>query len=157
MSAPNPSHERLIADLENVDLRSGIESGRWRILECDEQALIVQIRVAESENYFAMKLDVVDYPAVAPAGVPWDLATGDSLPIDQWPTWPRPDMAFRKDWSPSNGNAPYFAWDRVGLATHPDWAVTMAGRAWHPGRTILHYLRETEHELESAVVAMVDA
>lgn len=157
MAVANPSHQRLITDLEDVDLLAGIESGRWRVLERDEEALVVEIRIRESEAYFAMRLDVVDYPAVAPAGVPWDVAASDALPVDKWPTWPRPDMAFRKDWSPSNGNAPYWAWDRVGLATHPDWASTMPGKAWHPGRTIFHYLRETEHELESANVALVDA
>lgn len=157
MTSMNPAHVRLLNDLEDVDLQAGVDSSRWRILRCDESVLIIEIRMGESENYFAMKLDVADYPAVAPAGVPWDVAANDILPSDKWPTWPRPDMAFRKDWSPQNGNAPYFAWDRAALASHPDWPSTMPGKVWHPGRTIIHYLRETEHELESATLAQVDA
>ncbi len=155
MSIQSAASVRLQVDLQDADLQAGVETDRWRILRHVGDELVIEVRIGESDSYLAIKVDVADYPAVAPAGSPWDMESDQPLAQDKWPVWPRPDMGFRKDWSPSNGNGPYWSWDRVALASHPDWANAMPGKAWHEGRTILHYLRETAREMETSSVALV--
>jgi hypothetical protein len=60
---------------------------------------------------------------------------------------------FRVDWSVANSNAPYMACDRVGLATHQQWAAAHPDRAWNPRRDIAFYLEQIHHELQAAQLA----
>jgi hypothetical protein len=153
MSAPgvNPAHLRLDRDLLASDVESGVTAGFWRIIELSWPYLFVAVTAGDGHE-LGMRLAVDGYPAIAPAGQPWDLDTGSPLPMPLWPTGGTASQVFRHDWSPGNGNAPYMACDRVGLATHPDWANAHPQRAWNPGRTIAFYLREIHHELRGATL-----
>jgi len=143
----DPCQARLLHDLQAPAIDAGADAGLWRIVGLSWPALTIAIAVGGGEE-FGMRLDVQDYPAAAPAGRPWDLAADALLPVDRWPITGRNPEIFRKDWSPSNGNAPYLPCDRIGLATHTNWATD--DRAWDSSRTIVFYLQELHRMLAEA-------
>ncbi|BBZ58167.1 DUF7665 family protein [Mycolicibacterium phocaicum] len=151
----DPAKTRLERDLARGDVECGVEAGMWRVVSLRWPELIVAITAGDG-NEVAMRLLVDDYPVQAPAGEPWSIADGGPLPQARWPTSPLDVATFRKDWSPSNGNAPYVACDRTCLRTHPDWATAHPDRAWNPGRTIAFYLQEMHRELQCASVPQLD-
>jgi len=110
---------------------------------------IVYAWVAVGDAHLGLRIDVVGSPAAAPASQPWDLSTNQPLQVAVWPVG-RP--VFRPDWSPGNGNAPYLACDRVGLATHPAWATEYPGRAWSPTMTLVDYLRQVHDALRGSIL-----
>jgi len=150
-SAPgvDPCQSRLRRDLQSAQVEAGVDAGFWRIVEMAWPVLTVAITVGDGAEA-GMRLDVEDYPLAAPAGRPWDLAGNTLLPVDRWPITGRNPEVFRPDWSPGNGNAPYLPCDRVGLATHPNWATEHPERAWSRSRTIGFYLQELHRALSGA-------
>ncbi|MEU9891484.1 hypothetical protein [Sphaerisporangium sp. NPDC051011] len=145
----NPARHRLEHDLSSAEFESGVEAGLWRLVSLDWPHLIAAVTAGDGQE-LGMRFDVENYPGTAPAGQPWDLENAEPLQISRWPTGGSSAQIFRPDWSPSNGNAPYLACDRIGLATHPNWANDNANRAWNSGRTIVFYLRQLHHELRAA-------
>jgi hypothetical protein len=146
----SPTAARLLADLSDGDLLAGADAGRWHIVGIDEQFLYVEVQVGDSTDFIGLRIDYVDYPTTAPAGVIWDIEAGELLPPERWPVGAAAESVFRKDWSVSNGGALYAPWDRIAIPGHPDWAAAHPGKIWTPARTIAHYLRETRRVLEDA-------
>lgn len=152
--AESASARALREDLEDPDLLAGVRDGRWTIIQWADPFLTVEFRVGEDgTSTMGIRLDASDYPTRAPSGVPWDVPAGAPLPPSLWPRGPLADTVFRQDWSVSMNGSPYCAWDRIALESHTEWPATMPGKIWHPGRTVLHYLRETSHILESATLS----
>jgi hypothetical protein len=145
----DPCLRRLCLHLQAADVESGVAAGLWRIVDLTWPVLTVAITVGDG-GQLGIRLAVDDYPVKAPAGQPWDLDTDAPLPVGRWPVTGRNPEVFRPDWSPGNGNAPYLACDRTGLATHAQWAIQYPERAWNPNRTIGFYLRELHRELAPA-------
>jgi hypothetical protein len=143
---------RLAADLMDSDFSVGVNTGRWRIASNDGSSVVAEFRVGDGDQFVAMRINYDDYPAQAPAGVLWDLATNSPLIVARWPIGSVADTIFRHDWSAQNGGAPYAAWDRIAALGHPTWAAEHPGKIWHNGRTILHYFRETARVLEFATI-----
>lgn len=149
---PDPSLSRLEQDLRGAGVEAGAAAGQWRIVALDWPFLFVAI-VAGDGNELGMRLRVDSYPALAPAGQPWDLGPDCALPYERWPTGGTAPQVFRAaDWSRANGDAPYLACDRAGLKAHPEWASNHPARAWNAGRTIAFYLQEIHFELRGATV-----
>lgn len=140
--AADPAQRRLEHDLTAAEFESGVAAGMWRIERLDWPYLFAAI-AAGDEHELGMRLAIDSYPALAPAGQPWDLDVDGPLPLALWPTGGTAPQIFRADWSVGNGNAPYMSCDRVGLRTHPDWATVNAHRAWNATRTIAFYLRRS--------------
>ncbi|MEO3810788.1 hypothetical protein ABGB17_17450 [Sphaerisporangium sp. B11E5] len=140
---------RLECDLASAEFDSGVDAGLWRLVRLDWPTLVVAI-VAGDDRELGMHLNVEGYPATAPAGQPWDLDKNAPLPTDRWPTGGTAELVFRRDWSSSQGNAPYLACDRQGLLTHGNWMAERSDRAWNPTRTITFYLTEIHRELRNA-------
>lgn len=147
----DPCRARLERDLASGRFDSGVETGAWRLVNLTWPYLTVAITAADGHE-LGMRLLVDGYPGVAPAGQPWDLIQHVPLPASRWPTGGSAAMVFRPDWSPGNSNAPYLACDRVGLATHTNWATEHPERAWNPGRSIVFYLEQVHHELRVASI-----
>jgi hypothetical protein len=148
----SPSERRLRVDLASPDFEAGVAAGMWEVRSVIWPRASFAVRTGSGE-WFGMGFDLEGYPAVAPAGQPWDLKLNVALPVDRWPTGGSADLTFRRDWSIANGGAPYIAADRVSLATHPDWATAHPERAWNPARTIAFYLAEIHRELGAAILA----
>lgn len=147
----DPIRRRVERDLVAADFELGVDAGLWRDATLIWPHLTVTI-IAGDGNEFGMRLALDGYPATAPAGQPWDLQEDCPLSPACWPTGGTAPQVFRHDWSIQNGNAPYMACDRIGLATHPNWATDNPERAWHAGRTIAFYLSEIHHELRGATI-----
>lgn len=146
-----PDEARLRADLEGPDFQVGLDAGMWDLVELTWPKAVFTI-AAGDVGKLVMRLDLEGYPAVAPAGRPWDVDAKAALPITRWPTGAEAEATFRRDWSPSNGDAPYLATDRVGLATHPSWLTDLPERAWNPSRTVAFYLAEIHRNLRASKV-----
>lgn len=147
----NPSRSRLERDLLGDDFIRGELAGFWRDATVNWPYLDIEVQVGEY-GYVAMHVQVDNYPGIAPAGALWDAEAGAPLPVDRWPVGGAAQRVWRPDWSPQNQGAPYLACDRVGLATHPDWANSHPGRAWNPSRNIVFYLTEVHRELADATM-----
>ncbi|MFI7296902.1 hypothetical protein [Streptomyces sp. NPDC050121] len=145
----DPCKARLLRDLQDVAVDAGVDAGLWRIVSVAWPTMTVAFAVGGGREC-GMRLDLQDYPAVAPAGQPWDLVADAPLPVEGWPVTGRSPEVFRPDWSPGNGNAPYLPCDRVGLATHGQWATESPERAWDPSKTIVFYLEEMHRMLSEA-------
>ncbi len=156
MLSPDPGSLRLRRDLLSDVVQNGVDAGDWRIAPLEWPILFVGVTAGDGQQ-LGLRLVVDGYPAIAPAGQPWDLIRGIVLPVPMWPTGGTAPQVFRPDWSVQNGNAPYMACDRVGLSTHPDWARAYPDRAWNASRTISFYLSEVHHELRSAHLPSVAA
>jgi hypothetical protein len=142
----DPVQRALVEDLGCTRLLAAADDGRYGIHAFNFP--IVLAWVAVDGGRLGLRLDCVGYPTQAPAGQPWDLAGNVALPVDRWPTGTRAGRVFRRDWSPTNGNAPYLACDRVPLQTHPDWQRVMAERAWNPTRDLAFYLEQVYGALQ---------
>lgn len=151
MSGPgaDPSRLRLERDLASADVENGVSAGLWRLVSLQWPYLTVAITTGDGHE-LGMRILLDNYPTWAPGGQPWDLVQDVPLPVSRWPAGPTASLVFRKDWSVRNGNAPYMACDRAGLAAHPKWASEHPARAWHARRTVAFYLREIHHELRAA-------
>lgn len=148
----DPAQKRLERDLQSAPVLLGIDAGMWRVDRLTWPYLFVSIAAGDG-HFLSMRLLVDGYPAQAPAGEPWDLSGTGPLPTSLWPTGGTAPQIFRSaDWSVQNGNAPYMACDRRGLAAHGNWAQEHPNRAWNASRTIEFYLREVHHELRGASI-----
>jgi len=145
----DPCLDRLRRDLCAAEVEAGVDFGCWRIVALTWPTLTVAIGLDDGHEV-GLRLTVDDYPLLAPAGQPWDLAADRPLPVNRWPVSGRPTEVFRPDWSPTNGNAPYLACDRIGLATHRNWETELAVQAWNPNRAIGFYLHELHRHLAGA-------
>jgi hypothetical protein len=146
----DPIDRLLRADLGQPRLLAASDDGRFGIHSY--QFPIVLGWVALGVGRLGLRLDCVDYPTQAPAGSPWDLSANTALAPEHWPIGARAEMVFRKDWSPTNGNAPYLACDRIGLKTHPDWSQAMGSRAWTSTKTLADYLEQVYEALVGATL-----
>lgn len=149
----NPNLRQLRRHLASADVEAGVAAGSWRIADLSWPVLLVAIAVGDHAEV-GIRLDVQDYPAQAPAGQPWNLATDQPLAMAAWPVSGQNPEVFRHDWSPGSNNAPYLACDRAGIVSHPNWAVERPERCWNPTRTIGFYLRELHRELACARMPM---
>jgi len=149
LDAPvDPVRLALEGDIAQVRLLAAADDGRFGVHAF--QFPIVLAWVAIGSKHLGIRLDCGDYPTLAPAGSPWDLEMNIPLPVQLWPINGRAEKVFRKDWSPSNRNAPYLACDRIALATHPDWATAIGNRAWNSTKTVFDYLEQMYEALAGA-------
>ena len=152
VAPPSPDRVRLEQDLITAEFDAGVRAGQWRLAELRWPALFVGVTVG-AVGELGLRLAVDGYPALAPAGQPWDLDRDGPLPAARWPTSGVGVEVFRLDWSIQNGNAPYLACDRIPLQSHPGWLVEDPPRAWHANRTVTFYLSELWRELQAATLA----
>ena len=158
MPAPgaDPAQLRIEEDLAAGDFDAGSGAGRWHLVGLCWPHLLVTVTCGDGGR-LGLRIAVDGYPRLAPAGQPWDLHRGQALPQDLWPEGGPSPQVFRRDWSPGNGNAPYLACDRTGLATHSGWAVQHPDRAWNPGRNVAFYLSEIHRGLAGTTLPAAGA
>lgn len=136
----DPSARALGDDLRDPRLLAACDEGRFGVRNAAFPVVVAWFNTPRGQFYF--RLDCSGYPGMPPMGCLWDVDTALPLATDLWPVGGRADGVFRKDWSPSNGNAPYLACDRVALRTHPDWSTQLGNRAWSASKRIFDYLEQ---------------
>jgi hypothetical protein len=144
----NPVDLAVMRDLVSARLLAAADDGRFGTTTYEFPIVIGWIAI--NAHRLVIRLDCTGYPNQAPAGCLWDLGSGLPLTTEHWPIGGRAETVFRKDWSPSNGGAPYLACDRIAINTHPDWPNTLVGRIWNPSRTIHDYLEQVSAALVGA-------
>jgi len=146
-AALDPGKRLFERHLKTPGFESGVSKGLWQHVSTTWPYAIFLVSVGD-EDEMAIRLLLDGYPTLAPAGQPWDLDVDAVLPLSAWPTGGPEPQVFRPDWSPSNGNGPYLACDRIALQGHTDWHATP--RAWNAERDLAFYFRELHRELRPA-------
>lgn len=147
--AVDPGEAQLHRNVSSGAMRLAADEGLYGVTAVDYP--IVHAWVAVGGERLDLRIDCTMYPSQAPTSQPWDREAGAPLPVPLWPVGDQPPGVFRRDWSPSNGNAPYLACDRRGLETHPDWS-TIPHRAWTSSRTLADYLDQLLRALIGATM-----
>jgi len=147
----DPALRALEEDLRHPRLLAAEDDGRYGVHAFNYP--IVLAWVSADKGRLGLRLDCVEYPTQAPAGRPWNLTAGMPLQVERWPTGSRASQVFRRDWSPTNGDAPYLACDRIPLRTHPDWPRVMQERSWNATRDLAFYLEQVYATLRGATLS----
>ncbi|WP_420443042.1 DUF7665 family protein [Candidatus Poriferisodalis sp.] len=145
-----PDERGLRAALETVRFQSGVDGGRWRLVDLDWPIGIFAVSAAarpNSPSEYGLRIDLSGYPQRPPTATPWDLGLNASLAADRRPKGPRAGHVFRTNWE--HGQALYAPWDGRGLNAHSEWAQDHPADAWHAERDIAFFLGRV-HELVNA-------
>lgn len=145
-----PDERALRAALDAAAFRSGVDGGRWRLVDLNWPIGVFAVSAAERPNSpseYGLRIDLTRYPQDAPTAAPWDLGLNAPLAADGRPKGARADHVFRTDWE--HGEALYAPWDRKGLNAHSEWAQNHPADAWHSGRDVAFFLSRV-HELLNA-------
>lgn len=139
-----PDEKALRADLASARFLAGEDRNRWQFKKLEWPHLFVTVTARDGREY-ALRLNCSGFPAAAPTGTFWDLASGSRLPFDKWPRGgERIRLTFRPDWK--NGDALYIPCDRESFVGHDCWATQHPQLIWKPAKGISHYL-EVVHDL----------
>jgi hypothetical protein len=148
----SPDERALREHLAGGRFRAGVAAGRWRLIDVAWPYALIAVSAADrldSPSEFVIRFELTGYPHTAPTGGLWDTASDSSLPPDQRPKGERVATLFRTDGWAGGATAMYAAWDRIGLQSHPDWALTHPLEAWNPSREISFILSRV-HEVLNA-------
>lgn len=133
--------------LESAEFCYGEDSEWWGHQEVPvaDSWPYFQVWIAAPENVVKggvlwLRLELSNYPKIAPAGLIWDSKTNQVLTQDRGP-----DCRAGKNIGSvfKNNTRIYAPWDRGGLTPHPEWTTTHKHTCWTPGSTIADYLRHT--------------
>ncbi|MFP5364297.1 MAG: hypothetical protein ACLGI5_16375 [Thermoleophilia bacterium] len=144
---PPPAEQRGRRDFEAASFRGGVGRSDWRLVSFAWPVALVGVSAAPRTNgpaEFFLRIDLTDYPTLAPTATPWDVETDQMLASEKRPKGERVAMAFRADWE--NGRALYVPYDRVALAGHPGWVTQYPRDVWTEQRDITFFVNRV-HEL----------
>ncbi|MCY4107698.1 MAG: hypothetical protein OXG11_01560 [Chloroflexi bacterium] len=140
--ASPPDKLAVRAALDSGAFQSGVDNGRWRLVEFEWPFVVFAISAATRPNSpkeFGLRIDLSGYPRQAPTAEPWSIDRSGRLIASERPKGERANEVFRCDWE--QGRALYAPWDRIGLESHSEWASQHPAYAWHPGRDLTFFLR----------------
>lgn len=140
--AASPDELAVGAALASGAFQSGVDDGRWRLVEFEWPIGVFAVSAAHRDNSpaeFGLRIDLSGYPQQAPTAEPWSIDRRERLAASERPKGERAAEVFRSDWE--QGRALYAPWDRVGLAAHSEWASQHRTYAWHPGRNLAFFFR----------------
>ncbi|MCY3893331.1 MAG: hypothetical protein OXF61_00195 [Acidimicrobiaceae bacterium] len=145
-----PDERALRAALESAAFQSGVDGGRWRLVDVAWPIGSFAVTAAarpNSPSEYGLRIDLSGYPQQPPTATPWDLELDARLTAEKRPKGFRAERVFRTDWE--EGRALYAPWDRVALSGHSAWLDRHPEDAWHPERDIAFFLGRV-HELLNA-------
>lgn len=146
-----PDERALRAALRAAGYQSGVDGGRWRLVDLDWPIGVFAVSAAERPNSpseFGLRIDLSGYPQQAPTAAPWDLDIDAALPSDRRPKGDRVGKVFyNSNWT--ENLALYAPWDRKALEGHSAWRDQHPEDLWHPRRDIA-FLLSRVHELLNA-------
>jgi hypothetical protein len=139
MTLISPAERTLRGHLAEGCFEFAVATGKWQVNLLSFPTL--DVTVFGPNSGLGLRIDVTDYPILAPAGRAWNFELDGPLEISLWPTGGRADGLFRKDWSPQQEGALYFPLDRRALLTHPAWLGEKGPEGvWTSSKTIFDYL-----------------
>lgn len=140
--AIGPDEAAFREHLAHARYQSGVDRGRWRLVEIEWPHAIFVVSAAarpESPDEFALRFQLDGYPQRLPTAGAWHLDEGRYLTAAERPKGVRAGQAFRTDWQ--NGTALYVPCDRLAIEGHGDWATRYPNWIWDPQEGITRYLR----------------
>jgi hypothetical protein len=128
-------------DLLSAEFTAGEAKGRWGRVAAPASPWpymlfwIAPAKRANGPDRFIFRIDCKGYPIQSPTGGPWDLGTNAILAADKWPKGNgRIADVFK------HGASLYHPYDRVPMATHPEWKTAHPRLIWTRDNTITDYL-----------------
>lgn len=153
MDLTDPVQARVARDLEEAAFVDGVMQGKWAIISSTWPTVVFSV-TAGDDRQFGIAVNLEDYPGAAPAGTPWDLASGRPAVLEDLPTGARADRVFRSGWSTGHQLTPYMATERavLGPGEHPTWSTDYPSRAWNGARNLAFYLEQLHRELRTCKI-----
>lgn len=146
-STTGPDERVFRSHIEAGRFQSGVDLGRWRLLQIAWPHSVIAVGAAWRVNgppEFAFRFELTDYPRTLTTAQPWDWERGVALPPDLWPAGEsHVSRAFNPSW---NGSALYLPFDRLALSGHEAWLSLAPADRWDPSCGITQFLRRI-HEL----------
>lgn len=137
----DPAAQRVAIELISQEFISGVEAGRWRLV--NQAFPIVDIAISATEkdgkpSEYVFRFELTNHPAQAPMARIWDLETNQPLPAAKRPTGNgRVAKAFQS-WGT---DTVYRPWERY-TGPHNNNAANLPHLAWRSDRNLLFVLED---------------
>jgi hypothetical protein len=126
---------------------AGVARGRWRLIDLTWPVAIVAVNAAgrpASPGEWVFRIDLAGYPQDAPTIMLWDATLGQKMNGEKYPKGERVQQVIQPGL-----DYLYCAYDRKGLAGHPEWATTYPRTSWNPTRDLTFALERLSDLLMS--------
>lgn len=137
----DPAALRLEAELASPAFAQGVDGKRWRVVACAFPTLDIMISATEpdgSPSEYGIRLELTNFPAIAPMARIWDFAADTALAVPARPKGnQRVQIAFQ-NWS---DDTVYRPWERR-TGPHNSVAANLPHLAWRPDRTLAFILED---------------
>lgn len=128
------------AHVSGGPFQSGVDRGKWRLIEIDWPFVIIAITAAKRANApeeFFFRFELTNYPQDPPTADLWDIEREIKLEASRRPRGKlRVSLAFRAD-----RNSLYLPCDRLEIQGHQGWRNQHPSMLWSPDRDITQYTR----------------
>lgn len=146
--AMGPDERVFRAHIAAGPFQSGVDRGRWRLLEIAWPHALIAVSAAPragGPEAYELRFECSNYPQSPPTAAPWDVERRAPLEHRRWPGGrSRVPLAFNPSWK--GGQCLYLPCDRLSIEGHDPWRVQHPSMIWSPDRDITQYLRVV-HEL----------
>jgi hypothetical protein len=151
-NAENPAKTAVDADLASARFRAGVLRKHWRKVSYAFPVLIMAVAAVEpdgaaSEYFF--RLELTDFPGLAPEAKIWDCATNKALAKEKRP---KGSERVTKAFQVWGSDTVYRPWDRQS-AGHNNFARDFPDLAWHAKRDLTFVLEDLHGLLTSNAAA----
>jgi hypothetical protein len=143
----DPSAVRVAADLKDGDFLSGVDGGRWRVVDFAFPILDFAITALDADGKvteIGFRAELSNFPAQAPMVWIWDHANKCKLSVGRRPKGNRRDIAFQS-WG---DDTVYRPWDRK-TGPHNNNAANCPHLAWRADRCLNFIFRDLHAILNS--------
>jgi hypothetical protein len=126
---------------------AGVAAKRWRLIDLTWPVAIIAVTAAsrpESPSEWVFRFDLAGYPQLAPTIMLWDATTGQKMNDQGYPEGDRVQQVIQPGL-----DYLYCAYDRKGLAGHPEWLTQFPRSSWNPTREITFALEKLSDLLTS--------
>jgi hypothetical protein len=143
----SPDEAVFRAHLAGGRFRSGVASGRWRLISVAWPHAIFGVRACDGIEY-GLRFECIDYPRTPATARLWDIDLNGPLSVSKWPGGrERIPLAFNPGWK--NGSCLYLPCDRLSIEGHGNWYQQHPSLVWDAALGIVHYLRVVHDLLNS--------
>jgi hypothetical protein len=128
------------AHLASGRFLAGVAAKRWRLIDLSWPVAIFAVTAAErpaSPSEWVFHFDLAGYPQLAPTIMLWDSALALRVALVVHPLAERVQEVIRPGL-----DYLYCAYDRKGLAGHPEWAAQYPRSSWNPTRDVTFVLEK---------------
>jgi hypothetical protein len=138
-----PDEQVFRAHLEMGPFLSGVDRGRWRLLNIAWPYVVIAVTAAvrpQGPKEYAFRFELSNYPQAPPTAQPWNEMNNSPLEHPKWPAGrSRIPKAFNPGWQ--SGQCLYLPCDRIAIVGHDGWRTQHPSMIWQSDGDITQYLR----------------